>query len=332
MPDYVTFYSIFLGYTGATLGLVFFIILKNTASGGLIKRFVNMERIRENRIRNEKFRHLVAETHNAHESFKIYSRNSLLTLSTSLLFLSMSSGTNLSMLVSLVVVFYSLWALFNVIYFARCMYLTPVPENLKTIRPGWLLKLNNFSDNLALMNGAGIAVQSTTGSGLGKKILHKASKAASASFNYATDPKNTFNIIKCLSLASTFISGVDYLAGEATQRTTYITRLIEVGVESTYSPDPDTRVKAAALRRRGVNLLDCCEPNSKCLNPELVENKYEFAKPYETKRYLALEEKALALEEKALALEEKALALEEENKKLRLKEKHSSEKEFALID
>jgi hypothetical protein len=49
-----------------------------------------------------------------------------------------------------------------------------------------------------------------------------------------------------------------------------------------------------------------------------VENKYEIARPYESKRYLALEEKATALEEKATALEEKATALEEENRKLRL--------------
>ena len=70
----------------------------------------------------------------------------------------------------------------------------------------------------------------------------------------------------------------------------------------TYSRDPDTRSKAAALRRRSIDLLDCCEPNSKCLNSELVENKYELVRPYESRRYLALEEQAIAFEEK-LALE-----------------------------
>ena len=58
------------------------------------------------------------------------------------------------------------------------------------------------------------------------------------------------------------------------------------------------------MRRRGIDLSDCCEPRSKCLNPELVENKYETFRPYETKRYLTLEGEKIALEE--------------ENRKLRL--------------
>jgi hypothetical protein len=163
------------------------------------------------------------------------------------------------------------------------------------------------------MNGVGNVInESTTGSGLSKKILDKASKVASNSFNYVTDSKNTFTIIKGLVVAGGIIASADYTSAEGNQRTSYATRAFEVKESGTYSPDPDTRSKAAALRRRGISLLDCCEPNSKCLNPELVENKYEIVRPYESKRYLALEEKATALEEKATALEEKATALEHE--------------------
>jgi len=189
------------------------------------------------------------------------------------------------------------------------------------------------------MNGAGNVVSESTTSGLGKKILNSASKAASKSVNYVTDSRNTFTIIRGLLMIGGAIASIDYVSAEGSQRTSYATRGFEVHENGTYSPDPDTRSKAAALRRRGIDLSDCCEPNSKRLNPELVENKYEIVRPYESRRYLALEEKASALEEKASALkeensaleekasalkeensalEEKASALEEENRKLRL--------------
>lgn len=159
------------------------------------------------------------------------------------------------------------------------------------------------------MNGSGNVVESAVGSGLGKKILDKASKATTESFNYLTNTQNAPTIVKCLVFVGSSIVGLDYVSAEATHKTSYATKIIEVKVENTYSPDPDTRSKAAALRRRGVNLLDCCEPNSRCLNLDLVDSKYGHVKPYESKRYLALEEKATALEE--------------ENRKLRLKEDSS---------
>lgn len=155
------------------------------------------------------------------------------------------------------------------------------------------------------MNGAGTVVtESTTGSGLGKRIINKASAITTNSFNYLADAKNAPVIIRNLIGAGTFIAGIDYTFAEANQRTPYVHRAIESSLNGTYSPDSDTRSKAAALRRRGIDLSDCCEPRSKCLNPELVENKYETFRPYETKRYLTLEGEKIALEE--------------ENRKLRL--------------
>jgi len=162
------------------------------------------------------------------------------------------------------------------------------------------------------MNGLGNATgESAAGSGLGKRVIGKVSKATTRSVNYLTDIRNLPMILKVTAGVGTAILALDDGVAEANHKTSYLSRSFEVSGSVTYSPDPDTRSKAAALRRKGVDLLDCCEPNSKCLNPELVENKYEIVRPYESKRYLALEEKATALEEKATALEE-------ENRKLRL--------------
>ena len=130
---------------------------------------------------------------------------------------------------------------------------------------------------------------------------------------YLADAKNLPTIMKVSAGAGTFIFGLDYTTAEATHRTSYVTRVYELQQVGTYSPDPDTRSKAAALRRRGINLLDCCEPNSKCLNSELVENKYGLVRPYESRRYLALEkEKTSTFEKENLALEKANLALEKE--------------------
>jgi hypothetical protein len=147
------------------------------------------------------------------------------------------------------------------------------------------------------MSGGSVVNESIAGSGLSKKFLSGVSKVATKSFDYVTDTKNTFTIIRCLAGVGTFIAGADYASAEASQRTSYVSRAFELDSNGTYSPDPDTRSKAAALRRRGIDLSDCCEPETMCLNPELVENKYEIARPYESRRYLALEEKAIALEE-----------------------------------
>ncbi len=309
--NFVTFYSAVFSYILATFFLFVFGVLKSVTFGEYIRRFVDIDRILENRLRAEKFRELVAETHNAHNSFKVYSRGPWLTFCVSFMLLSMTSGKSIAPHVSVCVVLYSLWILFNILYFAKCIHTTPIPEELKSVKPGWLIRWEDFNNRLDLMSGGSVVNESIAGSGLSKKFLSGVSKVATKSFNYVTDTKNTFTIIRCLAGVGTFIAGADYASAEASQRTSYVSRAFELDSNGTYSPDPDTRSKAAALRRRGIDLSDCCEPETMCLNPELVENKYEIARPYESRRYLALEEKAIALEEKAIALEE-------ENRKLRL--------------
>jgi hypothetical protein len=305
LVDSVTIISATLSYSFATFFLFVFGVLRSVTFGEYIKRFIDIDRIRENRIRAEKFRKLVVEAHKAHEPFRIYSYNCGLTFSISFMLLAMTAGTSLAATMCFLVLMYNAWIIFNILYFARCMHITPVPEDLKTIKPTWLLRLEDFNKNLALMNGVGnVAGESVTGSSLGKRAISNVSKAATKSFNYLADAKNIPTIIKTSIGVGTFIFGFDYTAAEAGQRTSYATKVMELYLDETYSPDPDTRSKTAALRRRGINLLDCCEPNSRCLNPELVENKYEVVRPYESKRYLTLEEKANALEE--------------ENRKLRL--------------
>jgi hypothetical protein len=156
------------------------------------------------------------------------------------------------------------------------------------------------------MNGVGTSAgESVAGSGLSKRVIAKVSKSTSRSFNYLTDIRNLPTILKVTAGVGTAIFGLDDISAGANQKTSYLSRAFEVKDNGTYSPDPDTRSKAAALRRRGVGLLDCCEPNSKCLNPELIENKYEVVRPYETKRYLALEQEKMALEQEKMALDKK---------------------------
>jgi hypothetical protein len=137
LPNSVTIYSALFSYTIASICLLIFGVLKSVALGDLIRRFIDIDRIRENKIRDEKFRELVAETHNAHDSFKIYARNHLLTFVASFFLLSVSSGTSFALHIPICVFLYNIWLLFNVLYFARCIHLTPVPDNLKTIRPAW---------------------------------------------------------------------------------------------------------------------------------------------------------------------------------------------------
>jgi hypothetical protein len=86
----------------------FFGILKDQTFGSYIRKFIDLDRIRENKLRSEKFRKLVAETHNAQTSFEIYSRNSGLTLSVSFFFLSVISGKPIALFVALLVVVYNL--------------------------------------------------------------------------------------------------------------------------------------------------------------------------------------------------------------------------------
>lgn len=67
--NFVTFYSAIF----STPLLFFFGVLKNVIFSEYIRRFADIG-ILENRLRAEKFRELVVEIHNAHNSFKVYSR------------------------------------------------------------------------------------------------------------------------------------------------------------------------------------------------------------------------------------------------------------------
>jgi len=88
--------------------LFIFGVLKSVTFGDFIKKFINLDRIRENRVRNEKFMELVAKTHNVHDSFKVYSRNPWLTFTTSFFLLAMSSGTSFALHVPICVLLYNL--------------------------------------------------------------------------------------------------------------------------------------------------------------------------------------------------------------------------------
>jgi len=124
------------------------------------------------------------------------------------------------------------------------------------------------------------------------------------SYSYVTTPSNLPVVAFVGGSIVTAIGGSDYIFAEANGRTTIITRVVESATNGTYSPDPDTRSKASALRRKGVNLLDCCEPNSRCLDIDLVENKYEALKPYEPLRYRSLEQQNSSFEQQVLSLQE----------------------------
>ncbi len=78
-----------------------------------MKKFIDIDRIRENRIRNQKFMELVAETHNAHSSFKFYSYNPFLIFGISFFLVSWSSNMGFGVLVSSLVSLYGMLLLIN---------------------------------------------------------------------------------------------------------------------------------------------------------------------------------------------------------------------------
>jgi len=108
LPNSVTLYSAIFSYSGATFCLIVFGVLKNVTFGNYIRRFVDIDRIRENRIRVKKFTELVVKTHNAQKYFKIYSYNAGLTFIFSFTFITQSSGTPFAYVVQPLVVIYNL--------------------------------------------------------------------------------------------------------------------------------------------------------------------------------------------------------------------------------
>ena len=83
-----------------------------------------------------------------------------------------------------------------------------MPEDLKTIKPTWLLRLEDSNKDLFLMNGAGNVVGGGAGSGFSQKVIKSASKAATKSYNYLADAKNLPTIMKVSAGVGTFIFGL----------------------------------------------------------------------------------------------------------------------------
>ena len=179
------------------------------------------------------------------------------------------------------------------------------------------------------MNGPVSEVASSVAGGARLKTLKQVSGVIRRSAAYMVEPKNFPTIRFYGGFIITILGCSEYGCSEANTQTSISTRLIEAACNGTYSPDPDTRSKAALLRRKGVNLLDCCEPGSRRLDPDLIEDKYEVVKPYEPIRYRLIEQKATSLEQEKLALEQKATSLEQkatslEQEKLALEQKATS--------
>lgn len=70
VPDLVTFYSVFISFAYATLILLVFGIFKLINFSNFIRKFIDIDRIRENRIRFAKVKELTAKKHNAQKKFE----------------------------------------------------------------------------------------------------------------------------------------------------------------------------------------------------------------------------------------------------------------------
>jgi hypothetical protein len=55
LPNSVTLYSVFFSYTAASIFLFAFGVLRNVTFGDYIRKFIDIDRIHENRIRIKKF-------------------------------------------------------------------------------------------------------------------------------------------------------------------------------------------------------------------------------------------------------------------------------------
>jgi len=185
------------------------------------------------------------------------------------------------------------------------------------VPPQWIREANlKESQNTYLITGTGAASSEASSSGVVKKILNSVSNGYKRSYSYVTTPVNLPVVAFVGGSVITAIGGSDYIFAEANGRTTITTRIVESATNGTYSPDPDTRSKASALRRKGVSLLGCCEPNSRCLDSDLVDSKYEEVKPYEPARYRILEQQNSSLEQQNSSLEQQNSSLEQQNSSL----------------
>ena len=100
-------YSAVFSYTVASFVLFFIFVLKSATFGNYLRKLVDIDRIRENKVRAEKFRKLVVETHNAEESFRAYSNSYGFTFSVSFMLLAVTTGTRISAAVCFLVLMYN---------------------------------------------------------------------------------------------------------------------------------------------------------------------------------------------------------------------------------
>lgn len=200
---------------------------------------------------------------------------------------------------------------------------TSIPDELKHVYPKWVLEpgVYDLNNSTYLVTGSGTVAVEASG-GVVRKIINNVSNGYKRSYTYVTTPSNLPVVAFVGGSIVTAIGGSDYIFAEANGRTTITTRVVESATNGTYSPDPDTRFKASALRRKGVSLFDCCEPNSRCLDSELVDSKYEEVKPYEPLRYRLLEQQNSSLRGE----------VEKLNKKIKNNEKISDSKELPSLD
>lgn len=289
--DSVTFYSIFASFGYATLILFVFGILKSVNLFGFVRKFIDIDRIRQNRVRFEKFKKLTAEKHNAERGLKAFSSSAFLNFWICFLLINMAFKTGLLVPVTLGCISYHLWIPYHALIFRKYLQNTPVPEDLVHVPPRWVREADarELRNSMYLVTGTGTVVSEASSSSVIKRVVNSVSNCYRLSYSYVTKPSN-------LSFVA-FVGGSDYIFAEANGRTTITTRIVESATNGTYSPDPDTRSKASALRRKGVNLVGCCEVNSRCLDSDLVDAKYEEVKPYGPARYRILEQQNSSLRE-----------------------------------
>ncbi len=342
--------SVIFSYVSATFALLVFGVIKNCDLSKYSKKIFDIEKFRENKRRRELFAKIVADKYNAHGAKRYYSESIAPNIIFVMCLSTITQHTPPGVFISICSVLYIFWILGNLFYFDRCMAATPVPDELKTLMPNWVIRLQEYNKNLQLITGTtNSAAESAVNSSWPKRAATNAVKritqATSDSASYLLDTRNLPQIIKTSVGALGVLVGIDYAFSECNSRTSIVTRFLEYNLKGQYSIDPDARIMANKLRDRGVDISDCCVEGTNSLDPMLVETRYEAVistksphsedtlNSYMHAQKVFLEEKynlekELALKEKELALKEKELVFEKE---LALKEKELVfEKELAL--
>jgi hypothetical protein len=100
-----------------------------------IRKFIDVDRIRENRVKFDKFKKLTAERHGAQKSLKISSKSPLLIFTTSFMLINMSFKSGFLVPVVFGSICYNIWVISHAWIFRKYMLDTPVPPDLQHIKP-----------------------------------------------------------------------------------------------------------------------------------------------------------------------------------------------------